>query len=63
MDEDFGELVYRSGMSHAGVLLLRLEGASGEEKRQIVQRLLERYASEIENSFAVYQQDKLRIRK
>jgi predicted nuclease of predicted toxin-antitoxin system len=25
-DKDFGELVYRRGLSHAGVLLVRLEG-------------------------------------
>jgi Uncharacterized protein conserved in bacteria len=28
MDKDFGELVYNSGLPHAGVLLLRLEDAN-----------------------------------
>ena len=29
MDKDFGELVYHSGMDHRGILLLRLENATG----------------------------------
>ena len=29
MDKDFGELVHRSGEAHRGVLLLRMEGATG----------------------------------
>ena len=29
MDKDFGELVYHSSMKHSGVLLLRLEDATG----------------------------------
>jgi predicted nuclease of predicted toxin-antitoxin system len=32
MDKDFGELVYHSSMEHSGVLLLRLEDATGTEK-------------------------------
>ena len=33
MDKDFGELVHRVGAGHAGVLLLRLDEATGPEKR------------------------------
>ena len=40
MDKDFGELVYRSGLKHNGVLLLRLEDATGEEKAEIMRRIL-----------------------
>lgn len=29
MDKDFGELVYNSDMPHSGVLILRLESATG----------------------------------
>lgn len=32
MDKDFGELVYRSGQGHSGVLLLRLESDTSQEK-------------------------------
>ncbi len=35
MDKDFGELVYHSAMSHSGILLLRLDDATGEEKKRV----------------------------
>jgi len=36
MDKDFGELVYKSGMNHSGVLLLRLETATSSKKLKII---------------------------
>lgn len=36
MDKDFSELVYRASQKHNGVLLLRMEDATGEEKAKIV---------------------------
>jgi predicted nuclease of predicted toxin-antitoxin system len=63
MDKDFGELVYRSGMAHAGVLLLRMEAADGLGKLEVMKAIIENYLEEIKGCFAVYQQDKLRIRK
>ncbi len=63
MDKDFGELVYRSGKNHQGVLLLRLEGATGEEKVTIVQQILLSFADQIEGCFCVFQNGKLRIRR
>lgn len=63
MDKDFGELVYHSGMSHYGILLLRLDDANGAEKAQIVVHILEHYASQLENHFCVFQGERLRIRK
>ena len=36
MDKDFGEMVYRSGRAHAGVLLLRLDDATGDEKVRVL---------------------------
>ena len=62
MDKDFGELVYRSGQKHAGVLLLRLEAATGDEKIAALEILLGDYAGEITGRFAVFQNGKLRIR-
>ncbi len=62
MDKDFGELVYRSGKNHQGVLLLRLEGATGEEKAEIVRQILASFAEEIEGCFCVFQNGRLRIR-
>lgn len=63
MDKDFGELVYRSRRAHAGVLLLRLEAATGAEKVAVLKILSERYTDELAGKFAVYQNGKLRIRR
>ena len=63
MDKDFGELVYRSRRTHAGVLLLRLEASTGDEKVEVIKTLIESYADEINGMFAVYANGKLRIRR
>ena len=63
MDKDFGELVYHFSMRHCGVLLLRLEDATGTEKLQVVKHIIENYLSQIRNGFCVFQNGRLRIRK
>ena len=63
MDKDFGELVYHSSIEHSGVLLLRLEDATGTKKLQVVKHILNNYANRIRNCFCVFQKDKFRIRK
>ena len=62
MDKDFGELVYNSGKKHSGVLLLRLEDANGEQKVEIVKKVLCEYADKIETKFCVFQDGRLRIK-
>jgi predicted nuclease of predicted toxin-antitoxin system len=62
MDKDFGELVYSSGLGHSGVLILRLDDATSEEKVDVVKAILREFAASIENKFCVYQNGKLRIR-
>ena len=63
MDKDFGELVYHSGMEHCGILLLRLEDATGSEKQQVIAKILKKYADNLKNHFCVYQNQKFRFRK
>ncbi len=63
MDKDFGELVYHSGMDHRGILLLRLEDATGSEKQQVIAKILAQYADNMKNNFCVYQNKKFRFRK
>ena len=63
MDKDFGALVYHSGMDHCGILLLRLEGATGSEKQQVIAKILAKYADNMKNNFCVYQNKKFRFRK
>jgi predicted nuclease of predicted toxin-antitoxin system len=62
MDKDFGELVYRSQTGHAGVLLLRLGHAAGEQKVQVVCQIMDSYAEKLAGNFCVYQEGRLRIR-
>jgi predicted nuclease of predicted toxin-antitoxin system len=63
MDKDFGELIFNSGLSHHGVLLLRLDDANGEEKVEVINEILTKYESNIKNNFCVYQNSRLRIKK
>lgn len=63
MDKDFGELVYHSSMKHCGVLLLRLEDATGPEKLEVIKFIITNYSDRITNCFCVFQNDKFRIRK
>lgn len=63
MDKDFGDLVYHSGQHHYGVLLLRLDDATGQEKCAVVKAILENYESALGHNFCVYMNGNLRIRK
>ena len=63
MDKDFGELVYHYKRDSCGVLLLRLEDATGSEKQEVVANILARHSSDIVNRYCVFQNGRLRIRK
>lgn len=62
MDKDFGELIYHMKMPHTGVILLRLDGYSSEEKTRIIQTILEEHKLKIVGNFSVYKEGRLRIR-
>ena len=62
MDKDFGELVYHFAQQHCGVLLLRLEDATGSEKAAVMASILQDYADQLPHHFCVFQRGKLRIR-
>ncbi len=62
MDKDFGELVYLSKQSHAGVLLLRLEEARIGAKLAVVEEIFTNHAADLSGRFSVYQRGRLRIR-
>ena len=61
-DKDFGELVFRLHKAHAGVILIRLEGHTTEERADIVCRLILQYQEQLANSFTVIQKGIIRIR-
>ena len=63
MDKDFGELVFKNGYEHRGVLLLRLDDAVGGEKLSVLKTLIPQYINQLENNFCVFQAGKFRIKK
>lgn len=62
-DKDFGELVFRLNRAHCGVVLLRLEGFTTEERAAVVCTLIEKYQDQLLNAFTVIQKESIRIRK
>ncbi|MBF0344428.1 MAG: DUF5615 family PIN-like protein [Nitrospirae bacterium] len=62
MDKDFGELVYNSGKAHTGVLILRLDNATGNEKVEVVKEIISKYADKIKDKFCVFQGGRLRLK-
>jgi len=50
-------------MRHSGVLLLRLEDASGPEKLEVVKYIMKNYSSRIKDNFCVFQNNRFRIKK
>ncbi|HEX5273526.1 MAG TPA: DUF5615 family PIN-like protein [Gemmataceae bacterium] len=61
-DKDFGELVYRRQLSHAGVLLVRLEGLDNAAKAEVVSQAVRDNAAELPGAFAVVSHDSVRLR-
>lgn len=61
-DKDFGELVFRSGQPHYGVLLLRLHDESRTNRVRVVKAVLEQYADRLAGRFAVATEGGVRIR-
>ncbi len=62
-DKDFGELVYRLGLVHHGVILVRLHGLSSDAKARIVSDALRNHGEEIANAFSVISPGMVRIRR
>ena len=62
MDKDFGELVFNSGFDHEGVLLLRLENMNGEQKTEIINHIIEKFADSIQGNYCVFKKGRFRIR-
>jgi predicted nuclease of predicted toxin-antitoxin system len=62
-DKDFGELVYRLGRAHAGVVLLRQAGVPSVARAEAVAVLFRDRASELPGNFTVVEPDAVRIRR
>lgn len=61
LDKDFGELVYKQGKGHTGVILLRIENADPAERIQTIDFILENFSNEIIGRFSVFKKGRLRI--
>lgn len=61
-DKDFGELVYRRGLAHAGVLLVRLEGLDNAAKAEVVSQAVRDHGADLPGAFAVVSPDSIRVR-
>jgi predicted nuclease of predicted toxin-antitoxin system len=61
-DKDFGEMVYRQGMTHHGVLLLRVDELTMAQKVDVLTKVLTEHGSLLTGHFCVYQGDLLRVR-
>jgi predicted nuclease of predicted toxin-antitoxin system len=61
-DKDFGELVFRNGQAHSGVVLLRLQDESSANRVRVVKALLEQYADRLAGHFTVATERGVRVR-
>jgi predicted nuclease of predicted toxin-antitoxin system len=62
-DKDFGEIAFKNKEMCKGIVLYRLHNHTNIEKANKIQILLEKYQSQLENSFVVLNKDKVRIIK
>lgn len=64
LDKDFGELIFKRGKSHTGVIFLRLEDQTVENTKRVIKWLLSHYHHRIENSFTTVteKEGKLKVR-
>ncbi|OIP39381.1 hypothetical protein AUJ95_05635 [Candidatus Desantisbacteria bacterium CG2_30_40_21] len=61
-DKDFGELIYRQGLVHTGIVLLRLAGLPMETKVTLISMAFDAHASEFVGAFSVIAPSIVRIR-
>ncbi len=61
-DKDFGELVFRSGQAHAGVILLRLHDESPSNRTRVVQAVLQQCGEALPGRFVVATDTHIRVR-
>jgi predicted nuclease of predicted toxin-antitoxin system len=62
-DKDFGELVFRQGRQHSGILLVRLAGISPDRNAEIVAAAFELYGERLQGKFSVASERSLRTRR
>jgi len=61
-DKDFGELVFRQGLIHAGVILYRLAGLAGERKAAVLLSVVQTHGEALRGAFTLVSPTQIRIR-
>ena len=61
-DKDFGELAFRVGQVHEGILLLRLQDERPTNCVRVLKAVLEQYAARLPSHFTVATESGVRIR-
>jgi predicted nuclease of predicted toxin-antitoxin system len=61
-DKDFGELVFRQGRCHSGVVLIRLDGLTPNKKTETVAKVFHEHVKEMHQKFTVITPGLIRIR-
>lgn len=62
-DKDFGELVYRLGLSHCGIVLIRLAGMAVTTRADLVSSMIRDHTIELAGAFTVISSGGVRIRR
>jgi predicted nuclease of predicted toxin-antitoxin system len=62
-DKDFGELIFRQRLVHAGVILLRLAGLANATKAEIVAEVCRDRTVELLGAFSIISPGQVRIRQ
>lgn len=62
-DKDFGELVFRSGQAHAGIVLLRLHDETSPNRVRVIQAVLTQCGDMLPNQFVVASETQIRLRR
>ena len=62
-DKDFGELVFRQGLVHTGVVLIRLAGLANATKAEILAEVFRGRTAELFGAFSVVSPGQVRIRR
>jgi predicted nuclease of predicted toxin-antitoxin system len=60
-DKDFGELIFRGGQAHCGVLLIRLRDESVSNRVRVLKIVLEQYGDRLAGHFTVATDGGVRI--
>ena len=60
-DKDFGEMIFREGKPHKGVILLRLGDMRAANNIRVIGQLLDQYGDQISNNFTVVTENAIRI--